>query len=76
MIAVILPVYTIIFHIIVKFSLKTNRPDKIRHVAVKYCYDSPESFTKAFYRFHGVTPSMVQKEHAMIRNMPKKQPPV
>lgn len=30
MIAVILLVYTIIFHIIVKFSLKTNRPDKIR----------------------------------------------
>lgn len=40
---------------------------RIIDVAVKYCYDSPDSFTKAFYRFHGVTPSMVQKEHAMIK---------
>ncbi len=39
---------------------------RIIDVAVKYGYDSPDSFTKAFYRFHGVTPSMVQKGHAMI----------
>ncbi len=29
-------------------------------VAQKYGYDSPESFTKAFTRFHGVTPAQVK----------------
>lgn len=33
--------------------------DKIKVIdaAVKYGYDSPDSFTKAFTRFHGITPS-------------------
>ena len=30
-------------------------------VALKYGYDSPESFTKAFSRFHGVSPRQVRK---------------
>ena len=30
---------------------------KVTDVAVKYGYDTPESFTKAFTRFHGVAPS-------------------
>lgn len=34
---------------------------KIIDAALKYGYNSPDSFTKAFTRFHGVTPSMVQK---------------
>lgn len=29
---------------------------RIIDIAVKYGYDSPDSFTKAFVRFHGVTP--------------------
>lgn len=29
-------------------------------VALKYGYDTPESFSKAFLRFHGVTPSQVR----------------
>lgn len=41
---------------------------KVIDAAVKYCYDSPDSFTKAFYRFHGVTPSMVQKNSTMIKS--------
>jgi len=41
---------------------------KIIDVAVRYCYDSPDSFTKAFYRFHGATPSMVQKKHSMMKS--------
>ena len=40
---------------------------KVIDVALKYGYDSPDSFTKAFTRFHGVTPSMVQKNEAMLR---------
>ena len=34
-----------------------NTQAKVIDVALKYGYDSPESFTKAFTRFHGVTPT-------------------
>ncbi len=42
--------------------------DKIIDIALKYGYDSPDSFTKAFTRFHGVTPTAVRKEGAMIKS--------
>lgn len=35
--------------------------------AVKYGYDSPDSFAKAFYRFHGVTPSTARKNPTMLK---------
>lgn len=41
---------------------------KIIDIALIYGYDSPDSFTKAFTRFHGVTPSMVRKDGAMIKS--------
>ncbi len=31
--------------------------DKVVDIALKYGYDTPESFSRAFTRFHGVTPS-------------------
>ena len=34
---------------------------KVIDVSMKYGYDSPESFTKAFTRFHGVSPAQVKK---------------
>lgn len=34
---------------------------KVIGVALKYGYDSPESFSRAFTRFHGVSPSAVRK---------------
>ncbi|QSX05007.1 AraC family transcriptional regulator [Sedimentibacter sp. zth1] len=34
---------------------------KIIDIAYKYGYDSPESFTKAFTRFHGVTPNVAKR---------------
>lgn len=40
---------------------------KIIDVAMEYGYDSPDSFTKAFTRFHGVSPSMVRKGDVMIK---------
>lgn len=40
---------------------------KIIDIAMKYGYDSPDSFTKAFTRFHGVSPTMVRKEDVMIK---------
>lgn len=39
--------------------LSTN--ERIIDIAIKYGYDSPDSFTKAFTRFHGTTPSSVRK---------------
>lgn len=41
---------------------------KIIDIALKYGYDSPDSFTKAFSRFHGVTPSVARKRHSMIKS--------
>lgn len=46
--------------------LSTNQ--KIIEIAIKYGYDSPDSFSKAFTRFHGVTPTAVRKEGAMIKS--------
>ena len=34
--------------------------DKVIDIALRYCYETPESFTKAFSRFHGATPSQVR----------------
>ena len=34
---------------------------KVIDIALRYGYDSPESFTKAFTRFHGVSPAQVKK---------------
>lgn len=33
---------------------------KVIDVSLKYCYDSPESFAKAFTRFHGVSPNVAR----------------
>lgn len=41
---------------------------KVIDIAAKYGYDSPDSFTKAFARFHGVTPMAVRKDGVMLKN--------
>ena len=41
---------------------------KVIDVAQKYGYDSPDSFTKAFLRFHGVSPSMAREPGASLRS--------
>lgn len=40
---------------------------KIIDIAFKYGYNTPESFTKAFTRFHGVTPSGLRKNPSSIK---------
>lgn len=42
--------------------------ERIIDIALKYGYDSPDSFTKAFTRFHGVTPACARKEHTMLKS--------
>lgn len=41
--------------------------DRVIDIALRYLYDTPESFTKAFSRFHGATPSQVRAGAAPIR---------
>lgn len=40
---------------------------KIIDTALKYGYETPESFTKAFTRFHGFNPSKAKKSGTMLR---------
>ena len=42
--------------------------EKIIDIAMKYGYDSPDSFTKAFTRFHGVTPTSVRKDAVLLKS--------
>ena len=42
--------------------------DKVIDIALKYGYDSPESFTRAFSRFHGVTPSEARKDGSKLKS--------
>ncbi len=41
--------------------------EKIIDIAYKYGYETPESFTKAFTRFHGATPSEIRKNRFLIK---------
>lgn len=45
-----------------------RKESKVIDVALKYGYDSPESFTKAFKRFHGITPVQVKKQGASLKS--------
>lgn len=41
---------------------------KVIDTAMKYGYTSPESFSKAFSRFHGVTPIMAKRSGAKLKS--------
>ena len=41
---------------------------KIIDIALKYGYESPDSFTRAFTRFHGVTPSQARRDAVMLKS--------
>lgn len=41
---------------------------KITDVSMKYRYDSPESFSKAFTRFHGITPNVARRSGAQLKS--------
>lgn len=41
---------------------------KVIDLAMKYGYDSPDSFTKAFMRFHGSTPTDVRRNGAILKS--------
>ena len=41
---------------------------KVLDTALKYGYESPESFSRAFARFHGVTPSEARRDGSRLRS--------
>ena len=45
-----------------------NSGAKVIDVAVKYGYDSPDSFSRAFNRFHGVSPSVARMGGVALRS--------
>ena len=40
---------------------------RVLDIALKYGYESAESFTKAFKRFHGISPTMARQRHIPIQ---------
>jgi len=42
--------------------------EKVIDVALKYGYDSPDSFTKAFQKFHGITPSQARTDGSRLKS--------
>lgn len=42
--------------------------NKVIDIALKYGYESPESFTRAFSKFHGVTPSDAKKDGSKLKS--------
>ena len=46
----------------------TRGTDKVIDIAYKYGYDTPESFTKAFQKFHGITPSQARGSGAKLKS--------
>jgi len=47
-----------------------NSSDKIIDIALKYCYESPTTFTRAFKELHGATPSSVRKMGVSLKTYP------
>ena len=46
----------------------SRKDAKVIDVAMKYGYDAPDSFAKAFQRFHGIPPSQAKEPGAPLRS--------
>lgn len=51
-------------------ELQTNSI-KVIDVALKYGYESPESFTRAFKEIHGISPSAARKKGVQLNQFPR-----
>jgi len=49
-----------------QYLLKGN--EKVIDIALRYCYETPESFSKAFRRFHGISPNQAKKEGTSLKS--------
>ena len=45
-----------------------NGKEKVIDIALKYGYDSPDSFAKAFQKFHGITPSQARADGSKLKS--------
>ena len=45
-----------------------NGKEKVIDIALKYGYESPDSFTKAFQKFHGITPSQARTDGSKLKS--------
>ena len=48
-----------------------NSDIKVIDLALKYGYDSPDSFTRAFHNLHGVTPTIARNMGAQLKAYPR-----
>lgn len=48
-----------------------NSKSKVIDIALKYGYESPVSFTRAFQLQHGITPSLARKDGAKLKAFPR-----
>lgn len=48
-----------------------NTSAKIIDIALKYGYDSPDAFTRAFQKMHGITPSAAREREVVLKAYPR-----
>lgn len=48
-----------------------NTEARVIDIALKYGYDSPDSFARAFYNLHGVKPNMAKNKGVPLKAFPK-----
>ncbi len=51
-----------------------NTKESILNIALKFGYETNESFTRAFSRFHGCTPDQVRKKQISLKSFPRISP--
>ncbi|MBD3920475.1 AraC family transcriptional regulator [Paenibacillus sp. PR3] len=52
-------------------ELQNNEAAKVIDVAIKYGYESPVSFARAFQSLHGITPAMARQDGIMLKAYPR-----
>lgn len=45
-----------------------NEDKKIIDIALKWGYENPDSFSRAFAKFHGITPSEARKKNSLLKS--------
>ncbi len=48
-----------------------NPKAKVIDIALKYGYDSPDAFTRAFHKLHGITPSAAREQGVVLKAYPR-----
>lgn len=52
-------------------ELQHSGAEKVINVALKYGYESPVSFARAFHALHGITPAMARQEGIALKAYPR-----